>query len=104
MKNLIRSLLNIFKRFNLSDFKSLYKGISSGLFGNIVTNAIYFLAYKYWQKIFLRIFSNLQPGDIYFSLISSLFAAITCSIVTNPIWVLHTRMANSKDSKVIRIK
>jgi len=79
----------------------LYKGISSGLFGNILTNAVYFFAYKYWQNVILKFSENFKQGDIYFTLISSLLAAITCAIVTNPIWIVHTRMANSSDHSVI---
>jgi hypothetical protein len=66
----------------------------------VVTNAVYFFAYKYWQKVFLKFNVGFKPGNVYFSIISSLFAAITCALVTNPIWVLHTRMANSIDHKV----
>lgn len=80
------------------EIKALYKGISSGLFGSVVTNAIYFLAYKYWQKLFLRLNQNYKPGDVTFSLITSLLAAATNAILTNPIWVLNTRMANTSES------
>lgn len=92
MKRMLRFLLK-----ELNQIKSLYKGISSGLFGNVVTNAVYFLSYKYFQKVFLNSNFNFKEGQVMFSLITSFLAALSTTIITNPIWVLNTRIANSTE-------
>lgn len=93
--------MKFIKSLNFEEFKSLYKGISSGLFGNVLTNAIYFFAYKLWQDIFVIYFPKIEKGSVTFSMLTSFLAAVTNVILTNPVWVLHTRMAKSNDKVIL---
>lgn len=77
--------------------------MTSGLIGNIATNAVYFFFYKMWQDIFKKYFPSLKEGEVLFSMLTSLLAAAMNVIITNPIWVLNSRMTQSKDN-VIKIK
>lgn len=70
---------------------SLYNGLSSALFGTVVTQAVYFGSYKMF-KIFLKQL-NFQKGVVIDSIVSSLLSAVVTAIVSNPIWVFNTRMA-----------
>jgi hypothetical protein len=71
---------------------SLYNGLSSALFGTVVTQGVYFGSYKFF-KIFLKQL-NFQKGIVIDSIITSLLSAVVTAIVSNPIWVFNTRMAS----------
>jgi len=76
-------------------FSCLYNGLSSALTGQILCNAIYFGSYNYFKELLI----NLRIKDIVtYSIVTSLFASLTTSILTHPLWVLNSRMSKSKET------
>ena len=70
----------------------LYKGLSSGLIGTVISFAIYFFWYRFLKNVFKHFtgrntFSNLDITLITF------FSGVINSVLTNPIWFINTRMA-----------
>jgi solute carrier family 25 (peroxisomal adenine nucleotide transporter), member 17 len=78
----------------------LYSGINSALFGISVTNFIYYYWYE-WTKAFFeaaatkagRATKKLTTVE---SMIAGAIAGSATVIITNPIWVLNTRMTTRK--------
>ncbi|KAG2733705.1 hypothetical protein G9P44_003230 [Scheffersomyces stipitis] len=115
-------ILNIFKKINedaLQDFKKTqklsgpsqlkkfrlthllrhyYRGITPNLVGNISAWGLYFTLYSEFKS--LEFTSN--PSVNYFS--SSTLAGMSTSLLTNPLWVLKTRILGSSknDSKAYK--
>lgn len=75
----------------------LYSGISSCLFGSVLSYGIYFFSYEYWKNYFVR--HNLGRNILFDSMCTSFLGAVCTAVSTNPIWVLNARMSQSK-SKV----
>lgn len=76
----------------------MYKGLSAGLLGTVISFATYFFWYRFLKNLFKYItgrnsFSNLDITIITF------FSGVINSLLTNPIWFLNTRMALAKDGK-----
>ena len=87
--------MNFFKRVLKEEgFASLYNGMSSALIGSMQSYSVYFYAYKFWQNFFIR--NNLSSNVIYDTLWTSFLGAVCTSVLTNPIWVLNSRMIQSK--------
>ncbi len=78
--------------------KGLYSGISSCLFGSVVSYGIYFFTYEYWKNYFIK--HNLGKNVLFDSMCTSFLGALCTAVITNPVWVLNARMSQSK-SKVI---
>jgi hypothetical protein len=79
-------------------FLSLYDGITSSIFGNMVQYALYFCSSKLWSYILDHL--NIKIGGIGRTMLINLIAALCTAVVTNPIWVVNVRMAKkTKDVK-----
>lgn len=74
--------------------KSLYNGMSTAIIGSIISYGVYFFTYQYWKDFMAKYFNN--KGVVLTSLITSLLAAVCTAILSNPIWVLNSRIANNK--------
>ena len=68
--------------------------MSSSVIGSVATNGVYFCTYKFWDKVLD--FFDLKQSVVTDSIITSLLAAICTAFVSNPIWVLNSRMTKSK--------
>lgn len=77
----------------------LYKGLSAGLLGTVVSFGIYFFWYRFFKNT-LKYFrgTNTSFSDLDITLIT-FFSGVINSLLTNPIWFLNTRMALAKDKK-----
>lgn len=89
-----QTYIHLRKIFNDEGIKGLYYGISSCLIGIIQSNTIYFCSYQFFKNYFQR--NNLNKNIILDSILTSFLAACLTSIVTNPIWVLNTRIIQSQ--------
>ncbi|RLV91194.1 Mitochondrial FAD carrier protein FLX1 [Spathaspora sp. JA1] len=72
----------------IAHINQYYRGITPNLIGNVSAWGIYFLLYAEFKQII--------PGDgsvHYFS--SSACAGLSTSLITNPLWVLKTRILGS---------
>jgi len=70
---------------------TLFSGLSSAIVGGAISYFIYFLTYKLSGQIT----SKLELGLTAESLINSFVAGLNTAVLTNPIWVLNTRMAQA---------
>jgi hypothetical protein len=75
-------------------FLSLYNGMTSSIIGSVVQYAVYFCSSKFWGNVIDHL--KLKPGNITRSIIVNLISAICTALITNPIWVINARMANSE--------
>lgn len=81
----------------------LYSGLDSALFGISVTNFVYYYWYEWTRALFTR--AALRAGrasqklTTVESMIAGAIAGSATVLITNPIWVINTRMtARSTDS------
>lgn len=74
--------------------KQYYRGITPNLLGNISAWSLYFSLYAEFKGV-IKSGSNTAN---YF--VSSALAGISCTLLTNPIWVLKTRILGSSKSQV----
>ncbi|RHZ44454.1 hypothetical protein Glove_724g1 [Diversispora epigaea] len=79
----------------------LYSGLSSAIFGISITNGVYYYFYELTKKFFEK--SNKRGGggggmSVVQSMIAGAIAGSATVIVTNPIWVVNTRMTTRKES------
>lgn len=88
---------NIVDREGLS---GLYAGLDSALFGISVTNFVYYYWYEFTRAFFEaaaakanRASKNLTTAE---SMIAGAIAGSATVILTNPIWVVNTRMTTRK--------
>jgi hypothetical protein len=79
---------------------ALYKGLSSGLVGTVLSYGIYFWWYRFLKNFFYNVLKRKELSDFDVSLIT-LISGVINSFLTNPIWFINTRMAISKDKKNI---
>ncbi|TPX44017.1 hypothetical protein SeMB42_g02111 [Synchytrium endobioticum] len=87
------ALKNIIKEEGIS---GLYSGIESALFGIGVTNGVYY----YWYELVKAFFDPTSRGmTTAESMIAGAIAGSATTLITNPIWVLNTRMTVSKNTK-----
>ncbi|KNE57974.1 hypothetical protein AMAG_04805 [Allomyces macrogynus ATCC 38327] len=75
----------------------LFSGMNSALFGIAITNGVYYGCYETTKSAFLaasgrRVMSTVE------SMIAGAVAGSATVLVTNPIWVINTRMTVKKDS------
>ena len=71
---------------------TLYKGLSSGLIGVVLSFATYFYWYRLLKNFWYRVLGREELGDLDISLITFLSGMIN-AFLTNPIWLLNTRMS-----------
>lgn len=83
-----------------SPLKSLYRGVSINVLGNSIAWALYFGLYR-WNKDQLSNCHILSNNNTLIYLMSGTLAGMTTSLITNPIWILKTRiMSLNKDQTV----
>ncbi|KAJ9089701.1 hypothetical protein DSO57_1010198 [Entomophthora muscae] len=76
---------------------SLYSGLDSALIGVAVTNGVYYYFYEFSKSVFEK--NSKQKGVSTFeSMVSGAIAGAATVLITNPIWVVNTRMATRKHS------
>lgn len=73
-----------------SRFKQLYRGFSINLLGNSIAWSCYFTVYKNMKDTIGR--NNFIENDSVKYLISGGLSGLLTSLLTNPIWVLKTRI------------
>ncbi|KAG0673065.1 hypothetical protein C6P42_003010 [Pichia californica] len=83
--------------------KNIYRGISPNLIGSTSAWAFYFYFYRQYKNIILNssISGNYYDDKSlksYHYLLSAFAAGWTTSILTNPIWVIKTRMISTNKS------
>ncbi|KAF7845931.1 hypothetical protein BT93_L0005 [Corymbia citriodora subsp. variegata] len=80
--------------------RGLYAGLESALFGITVTNFVYYYWYEWTRAFFLKAAKAAnRPGGRLTTLESMAAGAIAGSatvLITNPIWVVNTRMTARK--------
>ncbi|ANB15201.1 Yia6p [Sugiyamaella lignohabitans] len=67
----------------------LYSGLESALFGISITNFIYYYFYEGTKAIYQQTNPQLSTAQ---SMIAGAIAGSATSVLTNPIWVVNTRM------------
>jgi adenine nucleotide transporter 17 len=82
-------------------FSGLYSGIHSALFGISVTNFVYYYWYEWTRSFFERAATTAGRASKKLTTVESMIAgAIAGSatvIITNPIWVVNTRVTTRKN-------
>ena len=96
-KGTIQYLRELLKKEGIS---GLYKGLSSGLIGTVVSFAIYFFWYRLFKNFYYHVLKRKALSDLDITLIT-LASGVINSVLTNPIWFINTRMALAKERKSI---
>ncbi|KAG9257467.1 putative peroxisomal membrane protein PMP47B [Emericellopsis atlantica] len=97
--NFLAAVQNIIAREGAS---GLYSGINSALFGISVTNFVYYYWYEWTRGSFER--AAIKAGragqklTTIESMIAGAIAGSATVIITNPIWVVNTRVTTRKQS------
>jgi len=76
----------------------LYSGLESALFGITVTNATYYYCYELTKSLLMKT-STRNPRSTLTTVESTIAGAVAGSgvvVLTNPIWVVNTRMTTRK--------
>lgn len=73
----------------------LYSGLSSALFGISVTNFVYYYWYEFSRAFFLRTSPRPSLSTLQ-SILAGLLAGSATVVLTNPIWVVNTRVTTGK--------
>lgn len=81
-------------------YTSLYKGLNSALFGNIISYGIYFWWYRFLKNYFSMLLKKTQLSSIEMTAVTTLAGSIS-SVMSNPIWMINTRMAIQKTKKSV---
>jgi len=96
----IDAIRNIIKR---EGFTGLYAGLDSALFGISVTNFVYYYWYEWTRSFFEKAAIKAGRASSKLTTLESMMAgAIAGSatvMLTNPIWVVNTRMTARKNEK-----
>lgn len=81
-------------------FLHLYRGIGPNLVGSTSAWAMYFLLYRHYKDLVLYTFDLQHDRHLksWHYLTSAFLAGWTTSIITNPIWVIKTRMISTERS------
>lgn len=91
-KKLHRSPIKLLKSvYTEEGFFSLFKGLNMNMIGIVPSKAINFYSYSS-TKHFLINNININENQSIVYLISGMVAGITTSTITNPIWVIKTRL------------
>ena len=92
------------KIYRFEGIQGFYVGIHSALFGIALTQGVYYYFYE-WVKAAIdrrRARLNLSGGQtVLESLASGALAGCMTVLITNPVWVVNTRMTTGKGSKSI---
>ncbi|MBW0504228.1 hypothetical protein O181_043943 [Austropuccinia psidii MF-1] len=99
--NQTRILLGLKEILKQDGFKGLYRGLSPNLIGNASSWGFYFLWYSIFKK---KMATNSDGTNIKLSasqhLLASASSGFITAILTNPFWVVKTRMFTSRSSSV----
>ncbi|KAM5355645.1 hypothetical protein ACJ41O_002291 [Fusarium nematophilum] len=94
------AVANIIAREGIS---GLYSGINSALFGISVTNFVYYYWYEWTRAFFEKAAAKAgrasQKLTTVESMIAGALAGSATVIITNPIWVVNTRVTTRKQEK-----
>lgn len=103
-----KSVFNHFKEtclilnnvYKMEGTRSLFKGLGPSLIGVIPARSINFFTYGYSKEIFKKFdyFKGNEESSLL-HLISGINAGIVTSTVTNPIWLIKTRLQLDKATK-----
>lgn len=85
------SIVDLIKKEGLS---VLFSGVLSAILISITQHGSYFSMRRFW-KDFL---SNFPKNKVVKSLLVNFLAAVVTAIITNPIYIVNTRMANNSGS------
>lgn len=85
------------KILNTEGLAGLYSGLDSALLGIAVTNGVYYYFYE-WSKAGFERRSKQNTISTLESIISGTVAGAATVLITNPIWVVNTRMATRQHS------
>ena len=100
----MRNVQDVYKREGMAGF---YAGLESALFGIALTNGVYYYWYEY-TKSFLTALSSAKSGPssaksaltAWQSFVAGSVAGIACVLITNPVWVVNTRISLAGSSSV----
>jgi len=78
-------------------WKGLYGGLKAGLFGVAISQGIYYYWYAWFRRVLIenrRVKGKAISAtwETIMSLIVASLAGAICTVATNPIWVVNTRM------------
>lgn len=90
----ISGLSCIIKLLKREGIKSLYSGALSAIFISVVQNGFYFLLKRFVKIINRNNFPALKQTPIIESFLNNTIAAFFVAIITNPLYVVNTRMAS----------
>jgi hypothetical protein len=88
---LITFIKDIYLKQEITD---LYDGLSSSIICSVVSNGFYFCSFKFWDRV--MDFLDLKQSKVTDSIITSLLAAFCTAVISNPIYVLNSRMTKPK--------
>ncbi|GBB95989.1 hypothetical protein RclHR1_02660010 [Rhizophagus clarus] len=93
-------LINV---YNIEGWKALFKGLGPNLVGVIPARSINFFTYGNGKRILTDFNGGQETSWIH--LIAALTAGITTSTLTNPIWLVKTRMQlqSSSNTKSLQV-
>lgn len=81
--------------------KKLYAGLSSALWGMTLTNFVYYYFYEGIKIVFVKK-GTLQMSTLE-SMLASAYAGGATALVTNPIWVVNTRMMVAENETTFQV-
>lgn len=96
-----RIFTSIFKNEGPTHLAALYRGLTPNLLGNSASWALYFLWYGQAQDL-IRSYRRYEPSTKLSSfdyLTASAVSGTLTAILTNPIWVVKTRMLSTSSSQ-----
>jgi len=80
----------------------LYAGLNSALFGISITNFVYYYWYEWTRAFFERAALSAGRASKKLTTVESMLAGAVAGaatvLITNPIWVVNTRMTTRKDA------
>jgi len=85
----------IVKILQTEGISGLYSGLNSAILGIALTNGFYYYFYEATKAIFEK---TQRPMSVIQSIIAGAIAGSATVLVTNPIWVVNTRMTTGKGS------
>ncbi|CAG8627285.1 19602_t:CDS:2 [Dentiscutata erythropus] len=88
----------IIKIIKSEGISGLYSGVNSAIFGIALTNGVYYYFYEWTKSMFEKSAKAKRPISLKESMLSGAIAGALTAVVTNPIWVVNTRMTTRKDS------
>ncbi|KAM0713497.1 hypothetical protein Q7P37_010459 [Cladosporium fusiforme] len=91
--NVINAVRKIVAR---EGFGGLFAGLESALFGITVTNFVYYYWYEFTRAYFTRTMNRSRLSTLE-SMAAGAIAGSATVLITNPIWVVNTRMTARKE-------